>query len=99
VRLVDEGMRSLMSVTDGMLALVDGLAMELGIGRHGDRMPSLRFTPEQIRALQAIIDQARREAAAEIRSANFGDPYYVGFGQRAAADLIDPDIEGDDDAA
>ena len=83
-----------MSATDEMLALVDKLAMEMGIGRQGDPMPSLRFTPAQTRTLQAIIDQARRDAAAEIRTADFGDPYYVGFGQGAAADLIDPDIEG-----
>jgi hypothetical protein len=87
-----------MSATDEMLALVDRLAVEMGIGRQGDWMPSLRFSPAQTRTLQAIIDQARRDAAAEIRAADFGDPYYVGFGQSAAADLIDPDVEGDSPA-
>lgn len=39
--------------------------------------------------VQQALDAERHDAAEEIRRADFGDPYYVGFGQAAAADLID----------
>jgi hypothetical protein len=85
-----------MSATDEMLALVDRLAMEMGIGRQGDPTPSLRFTWEQINTIQLIIDQARRDAAAEQRdhADRHEDDQLDGW--HAAADLIDPDIEGSD---
>ncbi|MGA4942129.1 hypothetical protein [Streptomyces cinereoruber] len=54
------------------------------------------WSPEDARwdVLMALLEYTRREhaheLAEEIRAANFGDPYYVGTGQRQAADLIDP---------
>lgn len=43
--------------------------------------------------VRQALDAERHDAAEEIRRADFGDPYYVGFGQEAAADLIDRDVK------
>ena len=85
---------------DKIVKLVDELAVSLGLNKPGDRMPGLRFTWEQIEILDKIRSQERREAVAEIREEADG---WEGWPQRQydmrkAADLIDPDIEGDDDS-
>lgn len=54
------------------------------------------FEYSEVTARQIVreaLDAERHDAAEEIRRADFGDPYYVGFGQAAAADLIDRDVK------
>jgi hypothetical protein len=78
---------------DKLIKLVDELAVSLGLDKPGDRMPGLRFSWEQIVILDKIRIQERREAAKEIREHWFGDELII---RKDAADLIDPDIKGDD---